>query len=99
MSECPSISMTTRSAISQAPDVAAQAHFGRSQPLGEPLLVSVQGGLERLRVERVGPHHQSVLAVVAVVAAAHAHLLEGVLAIQVLGSGIGRAYLEGHPAR
>src|SRR5579864_5862548 len=93
------MSIRTRSAIRQAPHGPTQADFGRADAFGELALVVVKGGLERARIERVGPHHQGVFAVVAVIAAPYTHLFEGVLAIQVLGDRVGCTHLEGHPAR
>ena len=77
----------------------AEAHFGRPESLGELALVMLHGRQERLRIERVGPHHQRIFAVVAVVAAPDAHLFEGVLAVQALGDRVGRAHFQRHPAR
>src|SRR5919198_4015234 len=73
----------------------------RSGTVGQPLFqrraIASEGVDEHARVDRVGPHHQRVLAVVAVVAAANAHLLEGVLAIEGLGYVVRLADLKRQP--
>src|SRR6266568_3736909 len=92
------MSMSTRSGIRQVPDGSAESDLGRAQALSQLSFVQVERDLKRVRVERVGPHHQGILAVVAVVAAPNAHLFEGVLAVQVLRDGIRSTYFEGHPA-
>src|SRR5713226_921596 len=73
---------------------AQAAHVGL-----DALEVRLIRAAEAWRVNRVGPHHDRVLAVVGVVALAAADDLEPESLVHVHGVLVGRAHLEGDPLR
>src|SRR6266851_8087326 len=63
----------------------------------DPLQVGLVRAAESWRVDRVGPHHDRVLAVVGVVALAPADHLEAEGLVHLHRVLVGRPHLEGHP--